>query len=167
METGTGFQPILIDHSTDKLRAKRVVLLSGKIYYEALKERQSRNLNDSVALVRIEELAPFPFKELEEALSFYPNATEYMWLQEEPRNQGTYLHVADRILSVLQRMQKKVRLEYVGRKESSIPAPGVSKLIPSSAKEGSGGGIHLSLTTYHNPKFICQIAKMILHKCSI
>jgi probable 2-oxoglutarate dehydrogenase E1 component DHKTD1 len=67
----------------DKLSAKRVILLSGKIYYEVLKERQSRNLNDSVALVRIEELALFPFKELEEALRLYTNATEYMWLQEE------------------------------------------------------------------------------------
>src|SRR5258708_6435041 len=135
METGTGFQPILIDRLIDRLRAKRVVLLSGKICYEVRKERHSRNLNDSVALVRIEELAPFPFKELEEALSLYPNATEYMWLQEEPRNQGAYLHVADRILLVLQKMQKKVKLEYVGRKESSIPARGVGILYQSQQKK--------------------------------
>jgi len=135
METGTGFKPILVDRLIDRLKAKRVVLLSGKIYYEVLKERQSRNLNDSVALVRVEELAPFPFKELEEALSLYPNATEYMWLQEEPRNQGAYLHVADRILLVLQKMQKKVKLEYVGRKESSVPAPGVGKLYQSQQKK--------------------------------
>jgi 2-oxoglutarate dehydrogenase complex dehydrogenase (E1) component-like enzyme len=62
METGTRFQPILIDPLTDKSTAKHVVLLSGKLYYEVLKERQSRNLNDAIALVRIEELAPFPFK---------------------------------------------------------------------------------------------------------
>jgi len=147
METGTGFQPILIDHLTDKHRAKRVVLLSGKIYYEVLKERQTRNLTDSVALVRIEELAPFPFKELEEALSFYPNATEYMWLQEEPRNQGTYPHVADRISSVLQRMQKKVKLEYVGRKESSIPAPGIGNLFQIQQKKVVEGAF-TCLTAY-------------------
>ena len=128
METGTRFQPILIDPLADKLGAKRVVLLSGKVYYEVVKERQSRNLNEAVALVRIEELAPFPFKELEETLRLYPNATEYMWLQEEPRNQGAYPHVADRISSVLQRMEKNANLGYIGRRESSIPAPGVGKL---------------------------------------
>jgi probable 2-oxoglutarate dehydrogenase E1 component DHKTD1 len=134
MEIGTRFQPVLIDPLTDKLAATRVVLLSGKIYYEVFKERQSRNLTDNVALVRIEELAPFPFKELEETLRLYPNATEYMWLQEEPRNQGAYSHVAGRISSVLQRMKKNVNLGYFSRKESSIPAPGVGKLYQAQQK---------------------------------
>ena len=135
METGTRFQPILIDPLADKLEAKRVVLLSGKVYYEVVKERQSRNLNDAVALVRIEELAPFPFRELEETLRLYQNATEYMWLQEEPRNQGAYPHVADRISSVLQRMEKNANLGYVGRRESSIPAPGVGKLYKAQQQK--------------------------------
>ena len=134
MESGTQFQPILIDPLTDKLSAKRVVLLSGKLYYEVLKERQSRNLNDAVALVRIEELSPFPFKGLEDVLHLYPNATEYVWLQEEPRNQGAYPHVAGRILSVLQRMEKNVDLRYIGRKESSIPVPGVGELYQAQQK---------------------------------
>jgi probable 2-oxoglutarate dehydrogenase E1 component DHKTD1 len=117
-----------MDPLTDDLAAMHVVLLSGKLYYEVLKECQSRKLNDKVTLVRIDELAPFPFKELEETLRLYPNATEHMWLQEGPRNQGAYSHVAGRILSVLQRMKKNVNLGYIGRKESLIPAPGVGKL---------------------------------------
>lgn len=135
METGTQFQPVLADPLTDKLGAMRVVLLSGKLYYEVLKERQARKLNNTVALVRIEQLAPFPFKELEETLRLYPNATEYLWLQEEPRNQGAYSHVATRILSVLQRMKKNVNLAYIGRKESSIPVTGVGKLYQAQQKK--------------------------------
>jgi probable 2-oxoglutarate dehydrogenase E1 component DHKTD1 len=109
-------------------KAKHVVLLSGKLYYEVLKERQSRNLEDTIALVRIEELTPFPFKEVEDALRLFPSAAEYVGLQEEPRNQGAYSHFAGCISSVLQRLKGDVNLRYVGRKESSIPAPGVGKL---------------------------------------
>lgn len=134
MDAGTQFQPILDDPSTDKLKARLVVLLSGKLYYQVFKERQLRNSIDAVALVRIEELAPFPFKELEDTLSLYPNATEYMWLQEEPRNQGAYAHVADRILSVLQKMKRDVTLRYIGRKESSVPAPGIGELYHAQQK---------------------------------
>ena len=141
METGTRFQPILDDPVSDKLKVKRLVLLSGKLYYEVLKERMSRNLND-LALIRIEELAPFPFKELEDILQLYPNATDYVWLQEEPRNQGAYSHVAARISSVLRSMRRDVNLRYFGRKESSIPAPGIGKLYQVQQKEVVEGLFH-------------------------
>ena len=134
IEPGTKFDPVLVDPVTDKLKAKRVVMLAGKVYYELIKERQARNLNDTVALVRIEELAPFPFKELERVLLLYPNAKEFAWLQEEPRNQGAFTHVQSRILSVLGSMGRDMSLMYIGRKESSVPAPGVGKLYQVQQK---------------------------------
>lgn len=105
------------------------MMLSGKVYYDLIKERQVRGLDDSVAFIRIEELAPFPFEQLEEVLEQYPNAESYSWLQEEPRNQGAFSHVGGRIASVLRRMGKgNEELTYLGRKESALPAPGVGKL---------------------------------------
>jgi len=110
-------------------------MLSGKVYYELVKERQTRGMNDDVAFVRIEELAPFPFRQLEEVLSLYPNAQDFAWLQEEPRNQGAYTHVRDRIGSVLEKIgRKEAGLMYMGRKESALPAPGVGKLYQAQQK---------------------------------
>ena len=134
---GTRFQPVLADPLSDPAKVQRVIPLSGKVYYELLKERQARSLNDVVAFVRIEELAPFPFaEELEQVLLLYSKATKFVWLQEEPRNQGTNNHVKDRILSVLEKLSKKgLGLEYIGRRESSIPAPGIGKLYQSQQKK--------------------------------
>ncbi|KAF8957827.1 Transketolase, pyrimidine binding domain-containing protein [Flammula alnicola] len=136
IESGTRFKPVLADPLSDKAKAKRVVMLSGKVYYELIKERQTRDLNDAVAFIRIEELAPFPFKQLEEALALYPNADEFVWLQEEPRNQGAYSHVAGRIGSVLEKMGlwRVKGLVYMGRKESPLPAPGVGKLYQAQQR---------------------------------
>ncbi|KAF7299554.1 2-oxoglutarate dehydrogenase E1 component mitochondrial [Mycena chlorophos] len=123
LEPGTSFQPVLRD-TVDNKSAKRVILMTGKIYYELLKERQARSLDDSVALIRVEELAPFPFSELREVLGEYTQAEDIFWLQEEPRNQGAWPHVAERLASVV----KGRPVVYKGRKESALPAPGIGKL---------------------------------------
>ena len=132
MESGTRFRPVLPD-PIDNKQAVSVVMLSGKIYYELIKERQARGLNDKVAFIRIEELAPFPFDALEEALSLYPSAVHFAWLQEEPRNQGAWNHVRSRIEKVLSARKplassKGIELRYLGREESALPAPGIGKL---------------------------------------
>jgi len=101
--------------------------LSGKIYYDIVKERQARNLDDAVAFIRIEELSPFPFAELRQVLARYSLAKEFFWLQEEPRNQGAHSHVWHRINSVLVDMGRGESLVYKGRKESSMPATGIGK----------------------------------------
>ena len=91
------FKPVIAD-LTAGASAERVVFLSGKVYYELLKEREERQLTERVSLVRIEELAPFPFGHVEHVISnLYPNASEFVWFQEEPRNQGAYGHVGARI----------------------------------------------------------------------
>jgi len=134
MESGTRFQPVLPDPSNNR-EAISVVMLSGKIYYELIKERQARDMNNKVAFIRIEELAPFPFEALEKVLNMYPSAAHFAWLQEEPRNQGAWNHVHSRIEKVLSARKPLgvpsngiAFLHYLGREESALPAPGIGKL---------------------------------------
>ncbi|ESK91976.1 putative 2-oxoglutarate dehydrogenase e1 component mitochondrial [Moniliophthora roreri MCA 2997] len=128
LEFGTKFRPVLDDPIGNQSTAKRVVVLSGKIYYDLVKERQAQNVNDNVAFVRLEELAPFPFHALHEVLDGYSNASEFVYLQEEPRNQGAWPHVKERLELVLKQLGRSGAVEYKGRKESALPAPGVGKL---------------------------------------
>ncbi|KAI0312699.1 dehydrogenase E1 and transketolase domain-containing protein 1 [Amylostereum chailletii] len=128
LEPAHAFQPVLADPRDNAETAERVVLLSGKLYYELAKDREARQLGDRVALVRIEELCPFPFERLEEVLRGYARAREFVWVQEEPRNQGAYGHVAGRIAAVLEEMGVSGGLGYRGRREEAVPAPGVGKL---------------------------------------
>src|SRR5690606_16025695 len=73
-------------------KVKRVVLCSGKVYYDLMGARREREAND-VALVRIEQLYPFSHKALAEELKRYPNATELIWAQDEPQNQGPWFYI--------------------------------------------------------------------------
>ncbi|KAG2119183.1 hypothetical protein DEU56DRAFT_837273 [Suillus clintonianus] len=87
MAPGTAFQPVFHDTATltDPKAGQHVVLFSGKIYYDLAKERAARNVEPRVTLVCIEELAPFPFAALSEALAPYAEAN-VLWVQEEPKN---------------------------------------------------------------------------------
>ena len=135
MSSDTKFEPVLDDPHVSAQHVKRVVLLSGKLYYDLIKERTARtNIKDSVAFVRIEELSPFPFSSLADVLSRYDNASEVVWLQEEPRNQGAFLHVQERINAVLQHLKANHRVQYHGRDEDAVPAPGVAKLYQAQQK---------------------------------
>ena len=137
MAPGTKFQPILDDPSiVDKSAVHRVVFCAGKLYYDLVKERAARGdtVSGRVAFVRIEELSPFPFAEVQNVLEGYGSAKELLWVQEEPRNQGAYAHVAPRFGSVLQRMGRGGQLVYRGRREDAVPAPGISKLYAAQQK---------------------------------
>ena len=118
----------------DKAKVKRVVFCTGKLFYDLVKERQARSNNTSelVAFVRLEELCPFPFSQVRETLSRYCNAQEFVWLQEEPRNQGAYGHVAPRLQDILRHSGKDLR--YLGRKEDAVPAPGIARLYSAQQK---------------------------------
>ncbi|EKM75012.1 hypothetical protein AGABI1DRAFT_123391 [Agaricus bisporus var. burnettii JB137-S8] len=141
LESGTTFKPVLQDPLANPSKTKRIVLLTGKIYYELIKEREARNLVDEVSFIRIEELAPFPFTQLRETLELYDERLqdlELCWVQEEPRNQGAWTHVKERIENVLEEVGLNSRrnwLGYRGRKESAIPAPGVGKVYQRQQKE--------------------------------
>ncbi len=101
-------------------QVKRVLACSGKLYFELEKEKQKRNIND-IAIVRIEQLYPFPAEEFRHELDLYPNATEVMWCQEEPRNQGAWHYVMKRLLDC---MRKEQTISYATRPPSASPAVG-------------------------------------------
>jgi probable 2-oxoglutarate dehydrogenase E1 component DHKTD1 len=127
MDTGTEFLPVLADPSVAAgSLLDRVIVVSGKIYYDLVRERKARGLDGSVAIVRIEEMAPFPFMALEDVLrSCVSTGGEVRWVQEEARNQGAWSHVECRANEVLKELDGGLRLKYVGRRESPVPAVGV------------------------------------------
>ncbi len=121
------FHRFLWDHDKDDLvapeKTKRVVLCSGKVYYDLLQERRDRGIKD-VYLMRIEQLYPFAEKELAEELKPFKNA-EFVWCQEEPENQGAWHFVDRRIEQTLVAAGvKNTRPRYVGRKEAASVATG-------------------------------------------
>jgi 2-oxoglutarate dehydrogenase E1 component len=119
--TEANFQPVIGEAKTLK-DVKRVVLCSGKVYYDLLEARQAKGVKD-VALVRVEQLYPFPDKELAAELAKFPKA-EVVWCQEEPENMGAWTHVDRRIEAVLNDGRRPV---YVGRPAAASPATGLAK----------------------------------------
>jgi 2-oxoglutarate dehydrogenase E1 component len=105
-----------------RARVTRILLSSGKVYYTLATERAERRC-DNIALVRIEQLYPFPAAELAQVLEAYPNATEVYWVQEEPRNMGAWQFIRERLV-----LDAGRRLSYVGRPEAASPATGVFKV---------------------------------------
>ncbi|MDR3441089.1 2-oxoglutarate dehydrogenase E1 component [Telmatospirillum sp.] len=105
---------------------RRVVLCTGKVYYDLIEERTKRNLDD-VAIIRIEQLYPWPKETVLKQLARYPNA-EVVWAQEEPANMGAWIFVDRRLEFILEELSHKVRrAHYVGRKAAAAPATGVHK----------------------------------------
>jgi 2-oxoglutarate dehydrogenase E1 component len=104
---------------------ERIVMCSGKIYYDLAAMREERGLEGKVALIRLEQLAPFPEAALTEELARYPKDARYVWCQEEPRNQGAWFFVAPRIENLMEaRGSAQRRLDYAGRKPAAAPATG-------------------------------------------
>jgi 2-oxoglutarate dehydrogenase E1 component len=86
------FQETIDDMSVDKSKVKTLVFCTGKFYYDILAEREKLDRND-VALVRIEQLFPLPTEQLKAIINSYPNADDYVWAQEEPKNMGAYSYM--------------------------------------------------------------------------
>ena len=114
------FQRLIPDTTATAKKVRRVVLCSGKVYYDLLEEAQKHGLGD-VALVRIEQLYPFPRPELVAELQRFGSATEVVWCQEEPQNQGAWYQIQHHLRSCL---QPKQSLSYAGRARSPSPAAG-------------------------------------------
>jgi 2-oxoglutarate dehydrogenase E1 component len=126
---GSSFHRVLWDESAKVAgeAVKRVVICSGKVYYDLSAEAQSRGLQD-VAIIRLEQLYPFPRTALGEELKRYPNA-DVVWCQEEPANMGSWFFVDRRIEKVLSEIGHKAgRPGYVGRAESASPATGLLRV---------------------------------------
>ncbi|KAI8085435.1 hypothetical protein BDF21DRAFT_336024 [Thamnidium elegans] len=102
MAPGTHFQPILPDPSiTDTSKVEKVVFVSGKYYYDLVKERDARGYNDRLALIRVEELSPFPQTEIKKEIEKFAGANQFVWCQEEPQNAGAYAFMAPRLTQLL------------------------------------------------------------------
>ncbi len=108
----------------DPSKVKRVVFCSGKVYFDLLEARRLDDIRD-VAVVRIEQLYPFPSEDYALALRHYPNATEVVWCQEEPQNQGAWYQVRHRLQDALNHKQD---LLYSGRAPAAAPAAGILQL---------------------------------------
>jgi 2-oxoglutarate dehydrogenase E1 component len=122
---GTSFNRVLPETGelVARTKVKRVVLCSGKVYYDLLAAREEMNIGN-VALVRMEQLYPFPNVSLAKELKKYPNA-DVVWCQEEPRNMGAWTYIDRRLEDLLGNVDIKAdRPVYVGRTEAASPATG-------------------------------------------
>jgi len=123
---GSSFHRVLAEQETIAAgeKVRRVVLCSGKLYYELATARAERKIDD-VAILRLEQLYPFPDEPLAAELEKYPNA-EIVWCQEEPENMGAWFFVDRRIEGVLKGLKHKTgRPVYVGRPEMAATASGL------------------------------------------
>jgi len=111
----------------DAKKIKRVVLCSGKVYYELRAKRREENI-DNIAIIRLEQLYPFPEESLEKIISAYTNVESVVWCQEEPQNMGAWYPSQHHMKNVLHRLNPKLVLEYAGRDLSASPAAGYTAL---------------------------------------
>lgn len=127
------FRPVLgeVDKSIDAKKVKRVLLCTGRIYYDLAHMRTEKQRMD-VAILRIEELYPFPGELLANELKKYPKAEEIIWVQDEPENQGAWLQVQRPVFDTLQTGQK---LSFAARPASSSPAVGYFQKHSAQQKE--------------------------------
>ncbi|MBI2379332.1 MAG: 2-oxoglutarate dehydrogenase E1 component [Gammaproteobacteria bacterium] len=117
----------LVIGETDALEAskvKRVVACGGKVYYDLLEKRRADKRED-VAIVRVEQLYPFPEAELKAELAKYPNAGEFVWCQEEPKNQGAWYVIRHHLDDVV---QERGHFHFAGRPASASPAVGYTSV---------------------------------------
>jgi 2-oxoglutarate dehydrogenase E1 component len=105
-------------------KVQRIVFCAGRVYFDLLESRRTFGIQD-VAIVRVEQLYPFPIEEYKAALAKYPNAHDIVWCQEEPQNQGAWYQVRHRLQEPL---SSKDRLLYAGRAPAAAPATGIPKM---------------------------------------
>ena len=121
------FEEVLDDAGVDPGRVRRIVLTSGKLYYDLLKAREDQHVT-GVALVRVEQLYPFPLDGLAIALARYPGNADLVWAQEEPRNMGAWRFVREEFMDRAAGLANGRVPRYVGREASASPAPGSLKV---------------------------------------
>jgi len=118
---------------TDKSEVKRVILTSGKFYYDLAKHRKENGITNT-AIVRIERYYPYPSEEIKAVLKTYVNATEVLWSQEEPHNMGALIFMSYRLKRDLRELGSNMILYGVSRDESPAPAPGSHSIFDQTQK---------------------------------
>lgn len=121
------FQMVIDDDSHDRDRIERVLLCAGKVYVDMATSKLRADAH-GVAIIRIEQLYPFPAAEIRAILDRYPNARDVAWVQEEPANMGSWRYMAPRLREMLDELgnliQRPLSLRYIGRRERASPAEG-------------------------------------------
>ena len=123
---GSSFHRVMNDQldQSSKDKINRVLLCSGKIYFEIHDQIEASGI-ENVAILRLDQLYPFPYDALKDELEYYKNCEIY-WVQEEPSNMGAYFFVKDRVESVMRSLKMKTKeLIFIGRRSSASPATGV------------------------------------------
>jgi 2-oxoglutarate dehydrogenase E1 component len=130
--TKGGFKTVLgeRDEAIDPKNVTRLIMCSGKVYYDLVKQRTEKKMDD-VAIIRIEQLYPFPHKALATELKKYPKLEEVVWCQDEPQNQGAWFFVQH---NILENMSDSMKLAYAGRPASASPACGYAHLHQEQQK---------------------------------
>jgi len=129
--TKGGFQTVLGEQKDIKAdKVKRVIACSGKVYYDLVKKREEKGLDDT-AIIRVEQLYPFPHKAFGAELKKYPNATDIVWCQDEPQNQGAWFFIQH---NIHENMLEGQKLGYAGRAASASPAVGYAHLHQDQQK---------------------------------
>ncbi|ABP34058.1 2-oxoglutarate dehydrogenase E1 component [Polynucleobacter asymbioticus] len=130
--TKGGFQTILGERDTelDAKKVTRLIMCSGKVYYDLVKQRTEKKIEDA-AIIRLEQLYPFPHKALTAELKKYPKLEEIVWCQDEPQNQGAWFFVQH---NILENMSDGMKLGYAGRPASASPACGYAHLHQEQQK---------------------------------
>jgi 2-oxoglutarate dehydrogenase E1 component len=121
---------------------RRVVFCSGKVYFDLLRARRKENLRE-VALVRIEQLYPFPAEEYQAVLSRYPQMREIVWCQEEPQNQGAWYQIRHRLQEL---EMERVPVLYAGRAPAAAPATGIGRIHEIEQASLVAAALHSSVT---------------------
>ena len=121
------FKCVIDDEIDDPKSITKVVMCSGKVFYDLVKKRNDKEIKN-IAIIRIEQLYPFPYDDLEEILTKYENANEFIWCQEEPLNQGAWFSHRHRIQRVLDRLGESNEVNLVSRPAAAAPAVGLMKL---------------------------------------
>jgi 2-oxoglutarate dehydrogenase E1 component len=125
--TEGSFQCIIDSDTKKKSNIKKIILCSGKVFYD-LQNKKIQDKKEHIAIVRIEQLYPFPYDDLEECLKKYKNVEEIIWCQEEPANQGAWFSHRHRLQRVLDRLGSGKEISMVSRPPAAAPAVGMMKL---------------------------------------
>lgn len=124
--TEGNFEIILKDNTKNLKSAKHIILCSGQIYYELQKIRVEKKRETQYAIIRIEELYPFPIDELKDILKKYSKIDSMTWVQDEPYNQGAWLMIRDNLEQLAKLL--KISLDVISRERSSVTATGMAKM---------------------------------------
>ena len=144
----SSFQPVLPEPGVQDEKVTRLVLCTGKIYYD-LVGYPDRQHNEAVAVGRVELLYPFPEGQILALIARYPNLREVVWTQEEPRNMGARAHMFPRLMQIL---SKDVHFGYIGRPERASPGEGYPAAHAAEQSRIVRTALDLSLDTSQYPR---------------